>query len=445
VAERLTPVISALAGISATLAAHLPAARSHARAAGMDQATLAAQLSRAADLARRALEAHGGDGLADLADRADAARRAVQEGATADRSPGDVVWEAAQAATRVRAARAGAAAPELAEATAVLQSLACELARPQERAERRAELWRLQGSLPAGIQTARNGPYLATNVRRVLNYLGEQIPLPPQVAFCRCGGSAAKPFCDGACASNGFTDAKDPKRVPNRLDTYDGVQVTVLDNRGTCQHSGLCTDRLATVFRAGQEPFVAPSGARMDEIVSVVRNCPSGALSLAFDGQPAPGQTDWGDTREPAIEVTKDGPYRVTGGIELTDADGTAVPRNDGASLEHYAVCRCGRSQNKPFCSGMHWYIDFKDPVRDPDTTPTLFEWAGGLPALTRMTRIFYEKHVPQDPLLAPLFANMSTDHPVRVARWLGEVFGGPKLYSKTYGGYDRMISQHLG
>src|SRR5262249_22111265 len=108
VAGRLTPVISALAGISATLAAHLPAGRSRARAAGMDQATLAAQLSRAADLARRALEAHGGDGdgLADLADRADAARRAVQEGATGDRSPGDAVWEAAQAATRIRAARA---------------------------------------------------------------------------------------------------------------------------------------------------------------------------------------------------------------------------------------------------------------------------------------------------------------------------------------------------
>jgi truncated hemoglobin YjbI len=47
--------------------------------------------------------------------------------------------------------------------------------------------------------------------------------------------------------------------------------------------------------------------------------------------------------------------------------------------------------------------------------------------------------------LLAPLFANTSPDHPVRVARWLGEVFGGPKLYSETYGGYNRMISQHLG
>jgi truncated hemoglobin YjbI len=93
----------------------------------------------------------------------------------------------------------------------------------------------------------------------------------------------------------------------------------------------------------------------------------------------------------------------------------------------------------------MHFYVDFKDPVPDPDATPTVFEWAGGLPALTRMTRIFYEKYVPQDPLLAPLFANMSPDHPQRVARWLGEVFGGPQQYSENYGGYDRMISQHLG
>jgi truncated hemoglobin YjbI len=149
--------------------------------------------------------------------------------------------------------------------------------------------------------------------------------------------------------------------------------------------------------------------------------------------------------REPAIEVTKDGPYRITGAIPLFTADGTPQARAQGASLEHYALCRCGHSQNKPFCSGMHWYIDFKDPVADPEQTPTMFEWCGGLPALTRMTRLFYEKHVPQDPLLAPLFANMSADHPQRVARWLGEVFGGPPCYSSEHGGYPRMLSQHIG
>ena len=85
------------------------------------------------------------------------------------------------------------------------------------------------------------------------------------------------------------------------------------------------------------------------------------------------------------------------------------------------------------------------DPVSDPPQEPTLFEWAGGLPALTRMTRIFYGTYVPEDPLLAPLFADMAPDHPERVAAWLGETFGGPKVYSEQYGGYERMMSRHLG
>jgi truncated hemoglobin YjbI len=86
-----------------------------------------------------------------------------------------------------------------------------------------------------------------------------------------------------------------------------------------------------------------------------------------------------------------------------------------------------------------------RDPVPGPDQEPTLDEWAGGLSALTRMTRIFYGKYVPEDPLLAPLFADMAPDHPERVAAWLSEVFGGPKAYSDRYGGYERMVSRHLG
>jgi truncated hemoglobin YjbI/uncharacterized Fe-S cluster protein YjdI len=233
--------------------------------------------------------------------------------------------------------------------------------------------------------------------------------------------------------------------VADRRDEYVGQQVTVLDNRGICQHSGLCTDRLPVVFRAGQEPFVAPSGGRMDEIIRAVRDCPSGALSYATDGTEDRDDADRHNRRTPGVEVSKDGPYRVTGGIRLAGAGGEDPARNEGASREHYALCRCGQSQNKPFCSGMHWYAQFRDPVPDAGQEPTVFEWAGGLPALTRMTRVFYEKYVPQDPLLAPLFAAMSADHPQRVAQWLSEVFCGPKYYSTQHGGYSHMISQHLG
>jgi uncharacterized Fe-S cluster protein YjdI/CDGSH-type Zn-finger protein/truncated hemoglobin YjbI len=215
--------------------------------------------------------------------------------------------------------------------------------------------------------------------------------------------------------------------VPDHRDTYDGEQVTVFDNRGVCQHSGFCTDRLNTVFRTSAEPFVAPSGGRMDEIVRAVRDCPSGALGLAFDGHEQRGLTDWHGRRYQAVEITKDGPYRITGGLPLTGPDGAAVAQGAGASREHYALCRCGHSQNKPFCSGMHWYVGFSDPELTPGRVPSLFEWAGGLPGLTRLTRRLYEKLIPADPVLAPAFAGLPPGYPEREAARAGAAFGGPE------------------
>jgi CDGSH-type Zn-finger protein/truncated hemoglobin YjbI len=338
------------------------------------------------------------------------------------------LWDAALLATRLRARYGRSAPPGLLEATAALQDLAVNEAPASERASRLAALADQMETLPPGIMTAKNGPYLVTNAAVVRNHLGETLTLPPQLALCRCGASAMRPFCDGTHATSGFTDDKDPKRVPDQRDTYPGEQVTIFDNRGICQHAGLCTDRLATAFRTTQEPFVAPSGARMDELVRAVRDCPSGALSLAFDNVEARDLVDWHGSREQAIEITQDGPYRITGGLPLADATGADVPRAAGSSREHYALCRCGHSQNKPFCSGMHWYVGFRDPVRPPGAEPTLFEWAGGLPALTRMTRLLYAKHVPADDLLAPLFAAMPPEQPQLEADVIAEAFGGPPV-----------------
>jgi CDGSH-type Zn-finger protein/truncated hemoglobin YjbI len=354
-------------------------------------------------------------------------------------TPGSL-WDAALLATRLRAGYGRSAPPGLLEATAALQELAVNEAPASERASRLAALADQMANLPPGIITARNGPYLVTKAAAVRDHLGGPLTLtlPPQLALCRCGASAMKPFCDGSHATSGFTDDKDPKRVPDQREVYPGEQVTIFDNRGICQHSGLCSDRLATAFRASQEPFVAPSGARMDELVRAVRDCPSGALALAFDHVEARDLTDWHGSREQAIEITQDGPYRVTGGLPLADATGADVPRAAGSSREHYALCRCGHSQNKPFCSGMHWYVEFRDPVRPPGAEPTLFEWAGGLPALTRMTRLLYEKHVPADDLLAPLFAAMPPEQPQLEADVIAEAFGGPPVGDRADGQASR-------
>ena len=70
--------------------------------------------------------------------------------------------------------------------------------------------------------------------------------------------------------------------------------------------------------------------------------------------------------------MSKDGPFYVRGGIHIVEDDGRPVERNEGASLEHATLCRCGNSKNKPFCSGMHWTINFTDPLEP--TEPTIFE-----------------------------------------------------------------------
>jgi len=172
------------------------------------------------------------------------------------------------------------------------------------------------------------------------------------VALCRCGGSKNKPFCDGTHSINGFRSARETDGKSDRRDSYHGKRITIHDNRGLCAHAGACTDSLKSVFRMKQEPWIDPDGAPVEEIVAAVRKCPSGALSYSIDGVE---QRD--HERAPLITVTNDGPYAVSGGVELM-----GVKFGHGASTEHYTLCRCGGSKNKPFCDGTHWSIGFKDP-----------------------------------------------------------------------------------
>ena len=203
----------------------------------------------------------------------------------------------------------------------------------------------------ATIRPELDGPYIVRNLPSLTNSKGETLAVRPILALCRCGGSNIKPYCDGTHARIGFSGAKDPSRTPDRLDEYAAKDITVFDNRATCCHFGNCTDHLPSVFHQASEPFVTPDGDTPEKIIDIVRACPSGALGLARDGVPYEGET-----RDPGIYVAENASYYVRGGIELE-----GEPMNAGANREHYALCRCGQSKNKPFCDGSHWYAKFRD------------------------------------------------------------------------------------
>ena len=242
---------------------------------------------------------------------------------------------------------------EVNEAAAALESIAEHLS--PFIPERFATTLKAGASEHSGRTTIRpelNGPYLIHNLQKMTNSKGETLNVRHVLALCRCGGSNLKPYCDGTHARIGFTSEKSPDRTPDRLDSYEGDGITVLDNRGTCCHFGNCTDHLPEVFHNKGEPFVTATGAPADQIIDIVSQCPSGALGYVRDGK-----TYEGEKREAEIFVSGNASYYVRGGIEL---EGERM--NEGASREHYALCRCGHSKNKPFCDGTHWYVKFDDP-----------------------------------------------------------------------------------
>jgi CDGSH-type Zn-finger protein len=108
----------------------------------------------------------------------------------------------------------------------------------------------------------------------------------------------------------------------------------------------------------GVEPAIDPDGAPAEAIIAICEKCPSGALSYSLPDQ---DRNQAVSGRGPAISLAPrhydfDGGYDVKGGIPLEDSDG-ASPE----SAEHYVLCRCGGSKNKPFCDGTHWHIKFID------------------------------------------------------------------------------------
>ncbi len=212
-----------------------------------------------------------------------------------------------------------------------------------------------------------NGPYYLINdmepkiVDNLQNSKGEPLSTTRGIALCRCGASKNKPFCDGTHGTIGFlslnktlNENDNEKRIKDKRRNYFGKEITIHDNRKICSHAAECVDNLPSVFKLNERPWIDPDGARIQEVINTIRKCPSGALSYSI------GDTEYRDPekRNPMVTVSKNGPYHITGGIELL---GEGVDFGEGASMEHYTLCRCGASENKPFCDGAHRNINFEN------------------------------------------------------------------------------------
>lgn len=213
------------------------------------------------------------------------------------------------------------------------------------------------------ITIAKNGPYLVSGgvpvavVKIETNSGGESIrwgegaefPVTEKAALCRCGGSKKKPFCDGTHSKIGFdgTETASREAYGAQAEVLDGPTMQLADVEVLCAFARFCdpNGRIWNQVEASDDPETRAN------LVRQAGDCPSGRL-VAIDK--ASGKAVEPEL-PPSIGVVEDpslhcsGPLWVRGGIEIVGADGEAYEVRNRVTL-----CRCGRSENKPFCNGSH-------------------------------------------------------------------------------------------
>ena len=140
--------------------------------------------------------------------------------------------------------------------------------------------------------------------------------------------------------------------MTEKLHSFDGPGIRITWSGRRCIHVAECVRGLPGVFRPGERPWIHAERADAATLARIVERCPSGALHYErADGGPAeavPARNE--------IRPRRNGPLFVRGDLEIAEADGTVMLRD-----VRVALCRCGQSENKPFCDNHHLAADFRD------------------------------------------------------------------------------------
>jgi uncharacterized Fe-S cluster protein YjdI len=138
--------------------------------------------------------------------------------------------------------------------------------------------------------------------------------------------------------------------MASRIKDYEGEEIVVGYEIARCMHAARCVKELPEVFDVSRKPWVLADGAPAERVAQQVARCPSGALTVR---RPS-GESLDPTPDEARIEVSANGPLYVSGAPAIVDADGDVVTDD-----RRVALCRCGASENKPFCDGTHAKVGF--------------------------------------------------------------------------------------
>lgn len=216
------------------------------------------------------------------------------------------------------------------------------------------------------IKIVKDGPYIVTGnvplVEKLISPKGKEyeftdgvkLPQSEQYELCRCGKSKNPPFCDH-CHESGFdgTETASRDKYEDRAELIEGPDLNLMDDH-RCALARFCHREEGNAWwltRNSDNPKFK------EEAIIAATECPAGRL-VVLDKTGKAIEPEY----EPSICIIQDPERGVSGGIFVKG--NIPIESSDGHIYEvrnRVVLCRCGKSENKPFCDASHIpekYID---------------------------------------------------------------------------------------
>ncbi|UCH15200.1 MAG: (4Fe-4S)-binding protein [Bacteroidales bacterium] len=152
---------------------------------------------------------------------------------------------------------------------------------------------------------------------------------------------------------------------------YKNKDITVFWRPNKCIHATYCYRELLKVFNPSKRPWINMEGAPTKDIIRIVDMCPTDALTYKWNKDIEKEQKVKDENKDKVVKekdenkdveqktevkVMENGPVIIKGNFKIVGTDGEEIQQMKAAS-----ICRCGYSENQPFCDGTHKKIKFKN------------------------------------------------------------------------------------
>jgi CDGSH-type Zn-finger protein len=219
----------------------------------------------------------------------------------------------------------------------------------------------------AQIRITKNGPYIVSGhiplSERIITpngntyefKAGRILPQSGSYSLCRCGKSANAPFCDGSHETSDFNrdETASMSRYEERAETLEGPNLDLMDD-SRCAFARFCIRDAGNAWELTEGSDNAEYRA---EAIKAASDCPAGRLvAVSKDGDAMEPEYT------PAVDIIQDPEKGVSGGVFVRGY--IPIVSQDGQVYEvrnRVALCRCGKSDNMPFCDATHILINFLD------------------------------------------------------------------------------------